>query len=139
MLASALLALVALGLLEGIGVAARIAHENAQLLEADAVAWDAVWKKFNENYDEMDRPKTASVWTFTETLAQQAAPGLYLPGSPAKLTLRIEPLQIAQTSGILEMKAVSADVEWGPAAQRVRLSDSHPVFVYRSDLGRTTP
>lgn len=135
-----MLTVVALALLEGVGVAARIARENAQVLEADAVAWDAVWKKFNENYDDLDRPKAAgsTTWTFEETLVKKAAPGLYLEKSPAKLTLSVRPLLIAVGTGAVEMKAISADIEWGPANRRLRLSDVHPVFVYRSSLGRTS-
>ena len=41
-LAGALLCLLAVALLEGIGVTTRVARENAEMLSADAVAWDAL-------------------------------------------------------------------------------------------------
>ena len=53
MLAGAILTLLSLALFSGISVAARIAHENAELLSAEAVAWDAVWKRFNEDYSKI--------------------------------------------------------------------------------------
>ena len=40
MLAAAILALMVLSLFEGIAVSARIAHENAEYLQADAYAFD---------------------------------------------------------------------------------------------------
>ena len=51
MLAGAILALVVTSLFEGILVANRIAHENAELLAAQAIAADAAWWRFNEKYD----------------------------------------------------------------------------------------
>ena len=50
MIASAVLGLLVLVLLSGVTVATRIADDNAQLLAAEAVAWDAAWKRFNEDY-----------------------------------------------------------------------------------------
>lgn len=131
-LAGALLSLLAVVFLEGISVATRISTENAQLLAADGVAWDAVWKKFNESYDNM------SVGTRTETLVESAAPSLYAEGCEAKLTV-----QVSAVSGFPNLKCISADVEWGPERQvdgktaRRRLSDYHRVWVYRSSLKRS--
>ena len=47
MLAGSIIVLASLAIFEGIIVSARIAHENAEILKAEAVVWDAVWKKFN--------------------------------------------------------------------------------------------
>ncbi len=131
-LAGALLSLLAVVFLEGISVATRISTENAQLLAADGVAWDAVWKKFNESYDNM------SVGTRTETLVESAAPSLYAEGCEAKLTV-----QVSAVPGFPNLKCISADVEWGPErlvdgkTARRRLSDYHRVWVYRSSLKRS--
>ena len=124
--AGALLAALALVFLQGIGVATRIAEENARLLAADGVAWDAVWKKFNEGYGNM------SYGTRTETLVESAAPALYAEGCEAKLTV-----QVSAVPGFSHLKCISADVEWGPDGCRRKLSDYHDVWVFRSSLERS--
>ena len=53
MLAGALTALVSLATLEGFIVAAKISHENAELLCADGVAFDLLWHKFYTDYDNL--------------------------------------------------------------------------------------
>ena len=53
MLAGALTALVSLATLEGFVVAAKIAHENAEVLRADGVAFDLLWRKFYADYDNL--------------------------------------------------------------------------------------
>ena len=53
MLAGALTALVSLATLEGFIVAAKIAHENAEVLRADGVAFDLLWRKFYADYDNL--------------------------------------------------------------------------------------
>ena len=125
-LAGALLSLLAVVFLEGISVATRISTANAQLLAADGVAWDAVWKKFNEDYGNMN------YGTRTETLVESAAPSLYAAGCEATLTV-----QVSAVSGFPNLKCISADVEWGPSERRRKLSDYHSVWVYRSSLERS--
>jgi len=129
LLAGTIISITALALFDGIGVSARIAHENAQLLAADAVAWDAVWKKFNEDYGKM-RTQTE------ESLTEAAAPTLWLDGAAAVLRVTVQPVTVVSGGIKVEMKSIEADVEWGPAGKRRKLSDWHRAFVYRSNLGR---
>ena len=51
MLAGALTALVSLATLEGFIVAAKIAHENAEVLRKDGEAFDYVWVEFNHDFE----------------------------------------------------------------------------------------
>ena len=53
MLAGAIAVLMTLALMEGLVVAAKISHENSELLAADAFAWDTAWKWLNKSYDEL--------------------------------------------------------------------------------------
>ena len=51
MLAGALTVIAALATLEGFIVAAKVAHENAEELHADGVAFDRLWNEFNHDFD----------------------------------------------------------------------------------------
>lgn len=133
MLAGSLLCLMAVAFLKGIGVTSRVAHENAQMLAADGIVWDAVWKKFNEDYDSL-RVKTAAD---EEELPASAAPELYVEGYPPILSVRVSAVR-----GYPDLREISADLEWGvPVSGRrrqYRHSDYQPAFVYRSPLGRVS-
>ena len=132
MLAGAILTLLSLALFNGISVAARIAHENAELLSAEAVVWDAVWKRFNEDYSTSIRNAAANGWV-EETLTSNAAPALAVYGTASgampKLKLRVS--SISET-----LCCIEGDLEWGPVNNRRTLSEVCPVFVYRGELGR---
>ena len=54
MLAGAMTALVTLATLEGFIVAAKIAHENAEILRADGEAFDILWGRFNRPCGELN-------------------------------------------------------------------------------------
>ena len=54
MLAGAMTAIAVLATLEGTIVAAKIAHENAETLHADGVAFDYIWNVFNHEYGDFD-------------------------------------------------------------------------------------
>ena len=129
MVAGSLLCLLAVAFLKGIAVTSRIAHENAQVLAADGVVWDAIWKKFNEDYDSL-RVKSAAD---TEELTAAAAPELYVESAPPVLSVRVSAVR-----GYPDLREISADLEWGPPAARRRYSDYQPAFVYRSPLGRVS-
>ena len=129
-LAGAIIGLLSLVLLEGVIVSTRIARENSQLLQAEAIAWDAAWKRFNERYADLEINERA-----TETLSATAAPGLQDPSAAPTLSVRIEQMDIVGWR--TGLKKIIADVEWGPSARRQRLSDSgHAACVCRSELGR---
>ena len=133
-IAAALLSIAALALLRGIPVATRVATENAQLLAADGVAWDAVWKTFNEKYDNI------TIGSNSVKLVEAAAPLLYAEGSEAELSLVVKEFDMGtEVDGkwkSYKMKSISANVTWGSQENRKSLSDYHEVFVYRSELGR---
>ena len=132
MLAGAILTLLSLALFNGISVATSIAHENAELLSAEAVVWDAVWKRFNEDYSTSIRNSADNVWV-EETLTSNAAPALAIYGtaSSAMPKLRLRVSHFSET-----LCCIEGDLVWGPANKRRTLSDVCPVFVYRGELGR---
>ena len=114
-----LLVLVVCGFLNGIPMATKIATENAQLLAADSLAWDAIWKTFNVPYENLpanqktltsgynvdaltsDRSALAfngatskATWSSnskctTYELPKSAAPELWIDGSPAILLVAV--------------------------------------------------
>ncbi len=120
MLAASILALTVLSVFEGIAVAARIAHENAEYLEADAYAFDLAWKRYNESYQRLRN--LASDEIYEETITKEAAPMLYRNGSEAvsrtKITRVVDPGNSSTELGVL----ISVDVEWGAAGARRRRS-----------------
>ena len=119
-LAGALLCLLAVALLEGIGVTTRVARENAEMLSADAVAWDALWTAFN-----MD-DRSLALATSERVLSEAAAPDLYHAAHPARLKLWVSPVP-----GFPSLKGITAAVEWGAAPSKALTN-----FVYRSSLRR---
>lgn len=125
--AGALLSLLSLALLGGVSVATRVANDNAQLLAADGVAFDAVWTVFNLNYGSI------GLGTTKVELSEAAAPSLYYPDAGDRAFLTVV---VSAVPGY-DMKEISADVEWGPQGRRRRLSDFHETFsVRRSSLNR---
>ncbi len=127
MLAGAILTLLSLALFNGIALSARIAHENAELLSAEAVVWDAVWKRFNEEYTQL---LFTDGW-ISETLTTNAAPALCSYDTAPTLKMRVSPVV-----GYPSLRCIEGDLEWGPSAKRRQLSDVCPIFVYRGKLGR---
>ena len=60
MLAGALTAISVLATLEAFTVAGKVAHENAEAIRADNVAFDLLWRKFYGDYEQM-RPTVGQV------------------------------------------------------------------------------
>lgn len=54
MLAGAMTIIAVLVMLEGVIVAAKITHENAEALRADGNAFDVMWERFNKPYGELN-------------------------------------------------------------------------------------
>ena len=138
MLATSIICLLTLVLFEGVIMSTRIAHENADLLAAEAVAWDAVWKRFNEDFDWLARG------TVTVNLSDPMAPQLMKYDAKPVLKVTVGDTDEAGFSSLAtDMLKISADVEWGPSGRRRKLSDlsvtpGEPyVKVFRSRLGRT--
>lgn len=138
LLAGAILSLMTLVLFEGIIVASRIARENSDLLQAEAIAWDAVWKRFNENFDTLTPTGTSPAW---ETLTAAAAPDLFRYDTPPKILVTVGGVPLTTGGVASDLKWIRANVEWGPRGRRKQLYDSATgrgtdVFVYRGALGR---
>ena len=139
MLAGSILLLMSLSLFEGIAVAARIARENAEYLQADAYAFDLAWKRYNESYLALRNfiPAGVNFRSFDpENISSNAAPMLCRAGVPAAvshttLTRVLDPSDTSVELGIL----ISVDVEWGAAATRRRLSSTHTATVFKSGSG----
>jgi hypothetical protein len=78
MLAGAMTSLVVLSMIEGFIVATKIAHENAVLLQADNDAFDYLWNRFNEDYENL---KTLNEQIFdphsTNIVTQTTPTGVY--------------------------------------------------------------
>lgn len=154
-LAGAIAVLLTLAFMEGIAVAARISHENSQLLAAEAYAWDTAWKWLNKPYDELNNTATAAFYPSAagETVSSNACPVLCRAlngGADAKVFVRVTYLTGASAlrrhEADAEAKLIEVDVEWGPASDRRCLnglasgarSYSVPVSVYKGPLERGT-
>ena len=153
-LAGAIAVLLTLAFMEGIAVAARISHENSQLLAAEAYAWDTAWKWLNKPYDELNNTATAAFYPSAgETVSSNACPVLCRAlngGADAKVFVRVTFLTGASAlrrhEADAEAKLIEVDVEWGPASDRRCLnglasgarSYSVPVSVYKGPLARGT-
>ena len=134
MLAGAILALVVTSLFEGVLVANRIAHENAELLAAQAIAADAAWWRFNERYDGKGGLEVVVPMAWQD-LSRTAAPLLSRYDQTPRLGVGVS--AIAEAGWDAEMRVITADVEWGPTGRRRKLSDSgHEVRVCRGTFGR---
>ena len=150
-LAGAIAVLLTLAFMEGIAVAARISHENSQLLAAEAYAWDTAWKWLNKPYDELNNTATAAFYPSAagETVSSNACPVLCRAlngGADAKVFVRVTFLTGASAlrrhEADAEAKLIEVDVEWGPASDRRCLnglasgarSYSVPVSVYKGPL-----
>ena len=154
-LAGAIAVLLTLAFMEGIAVAARISHENSQLLAAEAYAWDTAWKWLNKPYDELNNTATAAFYPSAagETVSSNACPVLCRAlngGADAKVFVRVTFLTGASAlrrhESDAEAKLIEVDIEWGPASDRRCLnglasgarSYSVPVSVYKGPLERGT-
>ena len=155
MLAGSIAVLLTLACLEGVIVATGLAHESAQLLAAEAYAWDTAWRWLNKPYDELNNTATAAFYPSAagETVSSNACPVLCRAlngGADAKVFVRVTFLTGASAlrrhEADAEAKLIEVDVEWGPASDRRCLnglasgarSYSVPVSVYKGPLERGT-
>lgn len=136
-LAGALLCLLSVALLKGVSVATRVARENAELLAADGIVWDALWTTFNGDYDSLEAMAavTATASGGLE-LSEAAAPDLY--NEDCKPLLKV---WVSSVPGFPSLKSVTAALEWGVPTDARAGSDKRRYaltnFVYRSDVRRT--
>jgi len=145
MLASVVLLLASLATFEGIAFAARVAHADAELLAADAFAWDALWMRFHSKFASPSNAYPASnplVEREGTDFPVAAVPALHYDGSPVVLYTIVT--NAADGAGTI----IETNVEWGPARARRILAartgntaraEGHIVRVYRSCMNRVKP
>lgn len=130
MLAGAIISLLSLAMFNGISIAVRIAHENAETLSAEAVVWDAVWKRFNEAYSQLQPTDGWESETFNNNKTN-AVPALCCYDSAPVLKIRVS--VVSENNAL---RCIEGDLEWGPSNKRRSLSGVCPVFVYRGEMKR---
>ena len=153
MLAGAIAVLLTLACLEGVIVSTRIAHENSQLLAAEAYAWDTAWRWLNKPYDELNNSTSPKFYPDAgySVVSSNDCPMLCKElngGSDAKLYVRVQlltgsamPVRHGDSAAV---KRIDVDVEWGPSTSRRRLNSlstsgrtfSIPVSVYKCQIDR---
>ena len=153
MLAGSIAVLLTLACLEGVIVSTRIAHENSQLLAAEAFAWDTAWRWLNKPYDELNNSTSPKFYPDAgySVVSSNDCPMLCKElngGSDAKLYVRVQlltgsamPVRHGDSAAV---KRIDVDVEWGAATSRRRLNSlstsgrsfSIPVSVYKGQIDR---
>lgn len=135
MLAGSITVLVALSLMEGLIVAAKISHENAQMMAAEAYAWDTAWLWLNKSYEKLNGSTTAQWYPDQNgyVISSNACPMLCkeLTGADARCYIRVSANAGAtalQRHGVAETesKLIEVDVAWGPTGNRLRLNSLAP-------------
>ena len=130
MLAGAMTALAVLATLEGFIIAGKVAHENAEALRADNIAFDLLWRKFYGDYDQL------------RSTVGQIVPGknTYDADSPYRSTTLDEPPSYAYREYVTPVNPVNNDdgktlavtLTYGPDGQ---YSISNEIF--RCNIPRT--
>ena len=129
MLAGSIAVLLTLACLEGVIVSTRIAHENSQLLAAEAYAWDTAWRWPNKPYDELNNSTSPKFYPDAgySVVSSNDCPMLCKElngGSDAKLYVRVQlltgsaaPVRHGEAAAV---KRIDVDVEWGRTTSRRR-------------------
>lgn len=158
MLAGAIAVLATLSLLEAIIVSTKIAHENAELLAADALAWDTAWKWLNKKYEDLPSVAAGQLYSTATSsnrivLSKDDCPELAKAktgGDPkvvVKVSLKKDATAVPRNGTSVEAKLIEVDVAWGPAGNRKSLNGlaetgtktfNHPVAVYKCAIDRGT-
>ena len=157
MLAGAIAVLMALALMEGLVVAAKISHENSELLAADAFAWDTAWRWLNKPYEELPSQTGGVVYDSATdnamSMSSDDCPELAAAkaGSDPRVVVRVVLCDgagaLARHGANVRAKRIDVDVEWGPDGSRKCLNGlcgegianySHPVSVYKCSIERGT-
>ena len=154
MLAGVIAVLMTLALMEGLIVSAKISHENAELLAADAFAWDTAWRWLNKKNEDFDRDKGSGDYSVSggAELTYDDCPAIYMESSRPKCYVSVSSFGESSTNAPFRFGAkmaatrIDVNVEWGPAGDRKCLSrlcgrDGLPnygqtISVYRSEVGR---
>ena len=157
-LAGAIAVLITLSLMEAIIVAAKISHENSELLAADAYAWDTAWKWLNKKWEDLPAVTSGQLYstassTYKIQVAADDCPVLSKAATggemavAVKVTLKKDSSAVARNGTTCEAKLIEVDVAWGPAGDRKSLNGmaetrtktyNHPVSLYRCSVDRGT-
>ena len=143
MLAGAIAVLATLALMEGLVVAAKVSHENAELLAADAFAWDTAWRWLNKNNNDFDRDAAGcrAPDGAVANLASGDCPAIYRDDPRPTCRVKIWTCGGSGADGTnapvrfgaaVETRRIDVEVAWGPASARRSLTRS----VCRCDVGR---
>lgn len=156
LLAGVICAFMTLALMEGLIVSAKISHENAERLAADAFAWDTAWRWLNKSYDELPSVAEGTIYDSSRdtalTIASDECPALARDktGGDPRLVVKVSKCAAGtlRRHGLdVEAKRIDVDVEWGPANDRKCLNDlrgvgtrqyGQPVTLYKSSIERGT-
>lgn len=139
MFAAAMLVVATMALFGGISYCARVTHDESQFLAAEAYAFDAVWMRYNEdfeNFEPWEQP-------LAENITSNACPVLWNEKTPAVCYTIIT--NSADKTGFI----IDVSVAWGPEGHRRILSArpginverdyNHPVRAFRSRFSRRLP
>ncbi len=107
LIAGAVLSMLVCAFFGGLTVASKAARENADLLAADALAFDLAWMKFNEDYNAL----TVGTTDYSSQLAE-ASPTLTQHWPNARATT-----EVTAPSGV-NGKIIIASVTWGEDNKR---------------------
>ena len=129
MLAGALTALVSLATLEGFIVAAKIAHENAEVPRADGVAFDLLWRKFYADYDNL--PSTVGKAPENKQTDSATSP-YYRNPSTTSITNLPSYTYNESVSNCYGGKLIGVNLTYGSEGQYTRHLE-----VFRSNIPRT--
>ena len=166
MLAGAITVLSTLALMEGLVVAAKISHENSELLAADAFAWDTAWKWLNKSYEDLPDTTTGTTYDLTidGNFKRDSAHGVLgastndcpvlsraNTGGDPRIVVRVVTCDgagaVPRHGTNVKAKRIDVDVEWGPPNGRKCLnglcgagiaSYNLPVSVYKCPIERGT-
>lgn len=125
MLAGAMTAIATLATLEGFIVAAKITHENAEVLRADGVAFDLLWRRFYGDYETM-------VSTTGRPLTEKNTADSTSPYYSAISTNRPSFTYTESVSNAYNGKLLSIDLRYGANDRYTRHLE-----VFRSEIPRT--
>ena len=142
MVAGAISAIVLTAAFEGIVVAAKVAHENAQILSAEAYAWETAWTWLNRRYADVN------AGTYTVAVSSNDCPAICraAAGADAVLSVQVQaPQQVARHGQTVSAKRIAVDVAWGMLGRRKSLnalaepgtaSCQMPIVVWKTEIER---
>jgi type II secretory pathway pseudopilin PulG len=136
MVAGCVLAIATIALFEGTVLAMRLSRENAELLQAEGLAWDAVWSAFNEDYDLLLGECRNGASTRSVTLSDDMAPLLARYDTSPVLSVTLTRTDVDVDGMGKSFVAVEGDVTWGAGAHRRSLSSVQRTFVWRGPMSR---